>query len=302
MSDASHRRPGDEEAGVFRVHCINSIPPHGGRLRHARVALRWLLVLGILGTAGCWTETYNRRLEETRRYFEYLAEVDEALQSRHWQEFGIDFRPPRGFEELPAPVGPEADPENPFDRDVLEAFERRDPRQPRHWNSGTYLPGLVGAWRGVFPIEGREDADRPCELYILSNYRWWLAKEFDGKIEPERFLEQAIAALARAMRIRPPESDRDWEWVDEKLPRGLGYKPKKLLTTITFETQLAGRPTDVSIYRYEPGPMQIVLVLAVPHGVDRVNRLYKAFEHALVWMKVDERIPRRRRQSRSIGF
>ncbi len=268
----------------------------------ARDALCCVLALAAICAGGCWTETYNRRLDETRRYFEYLAEVNEALQNRHWQEFGIDFRPPRGFEELPAPPGPESEPDTPFDGDVLERFERNDPRQPHHWNRGAYLPGLVGAWKAVLPIEGQEHPDRPCELYILSNYRWWLAKEFDGKIEPERFREQAIAALARALRIRPPESDRDWEWVDEKLPRGLGYKPKKLLTTITFETQIGGRPTDVSIYRYEPGPIQIVLVLAVPRGVDRVNRLHKAFEHALVWMKVDERIPRRRTQSRSIGF
>ncbi|RMG42026.1 MAG: hypothetical protein D6725_00355 [Planctomycetota bacterium] len=270
--------------------------------RRTRGVVGCVALLSALLSAGCWTETYNRRLEETRRYFEYLAEVNAALQSRHWQEFGIDFRPPKGFEELPAPVGPEADPETPFDRDVLEAFERRDPRQPRHWNPRGYLPGLVGAWRAVLPIDGQEDPRRPCELYILSNYRWWLAREFDAKIEPERFRERAIAALAHLLRIPPPESDKDWEWVDEKLPRGLGYKPKKLWTTITIETELAGRPTDVSIYRYEPGAIQIVLVLAVPQGVDRVNRLYKAFEHALVWMKVDERVPRRRSQSRSIGF
>ena len=145
--------------------------------------------------AGCGSQTYEERLAESQKYFEYRQTVDSILEKQWWQagEFGLQFRPPKGFVEIPGPMTDE-DP---------------DTRQPNFLTRP--LPGLIGAWEATVPVdmEGSDIHEQRAWIFICTNHQDILAKYDDPLIEPEKFTERLIENIANLVRDKKVEGITD---------------------------------------------------------------------------------------------
>ena len=130
----------------------------------------WILLAGVV--SGCGSEKYQERLDASSEYFKYRREVDSILETRWWQAgtFGLQFRVPRGFVEIPGP----------------ETEEDPDIRQPDFLPRP--LPGLVGAWEAEVPVEIEESETTSLRawIFICTNHADHLKRYEDPLIEPEK--------------------------------------------------------------------------------------------------------------------
>ncbi|HID24369.1 MAG TPA: hypothetical protein EYP14_18495 [Planctomycetaceae bacterium] len=234
---------------------------------------------------GCGAETYERRLEETRKYFEYLQNVNQALSPAPWSEMGIELRVPKQFEMIPPPTGA-------TDPDGLPqpASPASDPRQPRFLE--VELPGLLGAWRATVPVDtDRETRDLPAFLYVCSNHFLWLQREKNPDVDPLSFDVEFGRRLAPVVGVSPPSSDYDWEWTEEKIPKPGSYAPSKLFDTITFEVVTKGVKYDLMLFRHHAQDIHVILMYLVPEDIAPQVRLRRAIEYSLHSLKVSPEVP-----------
>lgn len=314
-------------------------------------AHRFLSAFLLLGAVsiltGCGSETYERRLAETVQYFEYLEDVNDALESQVWNEAGVSLRVPNGFVLLPPP-DPDAQVEqrptsaiegissgfltgqpgaNPADDlaflndppladDEMEEppggfpsaapgelmpHLANDPRQPKYL--GLTLPGLEGAWRAdVEVIQGQQTIDSACFLYVLSNHSLWLQREAGIRVEPMFFHRMVAEQVAYALGMLPPSEMNPWPWVEERIPRGLGYVPKKNMQLIELQQQVGSLLLNIAVYRYQTKDTQVVIVLVVPNGMDRPQIIAEGINLCLQQMKVDGAAPTRRASTKGPNF
>ena len=262
--------------------------------------------------SGCGAETYERRLEETRKYFAYLQNVNEALTQGAWSESGIEFRVPKQFQVMDPPRKEEAEGETPGEETpesgpgFRPGFNRGprfgtsessstppDPRQPAYL--GVELPGLLGAWQATFSVDSDDGAsDRTGYLYVCGNHYLWLQKEDDPDVEPLKFFREFGTRLARVFGVSPPTVDYDWDWKREKLPPGQGYVASKAYESIIFEIQINGLTYDLMLFRHEARDIHVMIMYVVPQGVDPRLRLKNAIDYSLEYLEVSDRIPTKR--------
>lgn len=257
---------------LFRISCLTRI-------------LTSLLAAIIL--CGCGSQAYEERLEQSKKYFEYRQEVDAVLQTRWWQagSFGLEFRPPKDFVEIPGP-----------------AEEEADNRQP------TFLPrplrGLVGAWEATVPvdIEGSEVTEQRAWIFLCTNHDAFLKKEDDPLVEPDKFTEQFIADLAFSLRYEAPTEEAPWPFVEERTPAGTRYVPVKdfISTNPPLEDRInidGSGEVNMSfmLSQYTVGSIQMTLIAAYPSGIDTRYRIEGRMKTAMEILRLSDEIPSKKK-------
>src|SRR5579872_6697431 len=86
----------------------------------------------VLLAGGCGHDTYEQRIEETRKYFAYLDRLNMYLSNTMWNGQNVKLKVPKQFQLIPAPAKTKGE----------ETAPDKDPRQPPFVDSP--LPGLQG--------------------------------------------------------------------------------------------------------------------------------------------------------------
>ena len=268
----------------------------------ARIACLQLSLVAfvVLTVSGCGIQTYESRLGETVKYFEFREKVDSALvpEANKWNEFGIQFRPPQEFQMMPAPPPRETDDDgNPI------GPVPRDDRQPNFFRTRVVLPGLLGGWRGVLPVDGNPNPNAPCYIYIMGNYQLWLDNEKDNSIDPMAIFQDFVDATATELGARMPEAD-DSGWQDVRIPPGISYMVKKNFQTITYQGRANGRDAEIRVLFHEPpeSDIRVIVMFVVPAGLDRPGKLDEALDYALQTMVISPNKPTNRGGASAGGF
>lgn len=237
---------------------------------------RWFF-LAALAVAGCGTQAYESRLEETRRYFAYLEKVDASLGGK-WQENGYEVRAPQQFTLVPAPV--------PTKNEDGTETPSPDTRQPDYIN--WTVPGLLAAWEATttVDIEGAVE-QRKAHLYVASNY-WMFASSEQIEKAPE-FSTSLIAELGQILSI--PEEQRTTQ--TEQYPRGAGYVPKKSFTVANFRPQqlIDGVPYLFDVFLTQSGDVQTAIIVVIPADAQETSRINERIPLMLENMKVSSQKP-----------
>lgn len=243
----------------------------------------WALALGALLLAGCGAEAYENRIGNTRLMFAHMELVNENLQGT-WSdpETGVRLRAPRQFVMLPPPVKAEADPaaqkQKPAEGEAMEEEEEGeeetpDDRQPNYINLG--LPGLRGAFRAPVKMIAEKNAAAEGEafLYVLSNHD--LA---DKPEDAKEFEQEFIKVLTETLHVAV---DVDKDWREEKFPPGdpatNGFvRPVKYRNvTVTPTEDIAGYARQFSVYMYQQGDIQVIVLFVLPADTDASENFTK---------------------------
>lgn len=250
-----------------------------------------LALLTAVACSGCGTQQYEERLKQTELYFAYRQRVDEALEKITWQsaQFDVEFRPPIGFQEIPAP-GPE---------------EGHDARQPTFIN--TRLPGLIGAWQGQVRIDvaGIEATELRAFVFMCTNHSRFL--ELDDENPAGLFREDIVERLGPALGFDPP-SQTPWTWEPVRAPRGTAYVPRKsyewiLLDKVPCNIDNQNIEMDFKIYRYDEGQIQLAVISVIPHSemLDPRERIEQRMEYAMEQLQMGSEVPRKTGAVQSSG-
>jgi hypothetical protein len=230
-----------------------------------------VLSLAAMGLAGCGSEVYEERLANTRILFAHEELLRENLQGK-WTdgEYGISLRIPHKFEVLPPPAKPESA-EKPAGQDgenAEEEVEIPDDRQPKYLN--VELPGLRGAFQAKVKVigENKVDADGDAFIYVMSNQdmaeRSEQAKEFNMSF---------VKSLAEALQMSQPSSEN---FESARFPARVGtfVKPLKYTTVVLKpEGEIGGLTRQFSVYMYEQGEIQVIVLFVIPQNVDGSEKL-----------------------------
>lgn len=214
--------------------------------------------------AGCGGQTYERRLEETKKYFEFIEKQNVNL-GRNWSGSGMTFRPPVNYDLMAGPV---------IKKDakgkILEIGP--DPRQPEFLGDRK-LPGLVAAWKAEYPGDGQRPKANGY-IYLLSNYEMYLDPDAE-KEQIEKFHGYAVGELCGGLRVPTPPAAN---WVEEKFPRIDSYLAQKAYrsTILKPQPEIDGVKYDVSVYLQGALPVQAVLISMVPTGARAPTRNHVA--------------------------
>lgn len=246
-------------------------------------------LLAAIFVGGCGTQTYEERLEQSRKYFEYRQSVDAVLQPRWWQAdgFGLQFRPLKDFVEIPAPAEGEA-----------------DSRQPR------FLPrplrGLVGAWEATVPvdIEGSDVTEQRAWIFLCTNHDAFLQKEDNPLIEPEKFTDQMIEDIGFCLRYELPTEENPWPFVEERTPAGTRYVPVKdyVATMPPLEDRVnvdGSGEVNMSfmLNQYTVEAIQLTLIAAYPTGIDTRYRIEGRIRTAMETLRMTNEIPSKKKMT-----
>ena len=258
-------------------------------LGHNPVAL--LVITIAVACAGCGAQTYEQRLAETAHYYEYRQRVDNALERNPWQQFGVQFRQPKGFVEIPGPT---------------EEGEH-DPRQPDFLKQP--LPGLIGAWQGEVQIDipDREESTMPAWIFLCTNHQRFLDRLTDPTVTPALLVEDLSNVLAADLRYEPDTALNPWQYEETRAPQGTPYVPRKTYDSIVLddERNISGERIhmDFRLVRYYVDEIQFCLLSVVPHGdiLDRRERVYSNIDLAMENLVVSGDPPRPQSAAQSSG-
>ncbi len=231
-----------------------------------------------LFTAGCGAQTYEARLRETKQYFEYLDQVNLALQ-RPLKLEGIEIRVPKPFEQLvPAKTPEEGQPPEKLDPLL-------DPVRLGYFPN-VVLEGVLATWKANVKTETGE---APAYLHLVSNWQRWIDKQTDTDIEPPRYLSDLANHLASTFNVQSDTSDTPWNW---ELVRAMSpYVPKKKVDSIPIE--LPQPPINVIFYRTENRDVHVGLLLIVPRALDRRENIEARLKHTLETLKIPSQPPQK---------
>lgn len=240
----------------------------------SRQVVRAAMTAALLGLSGCGYQVYERRLEETRKYFTYLEKLDANLGPAYRDGSIEELRPPLGFRFVPPPA--------PVKNELGELEEPVvDPRQPNYLL--IEFPGLIATWEAVFDIltgEGRER--RPGYLYALSNAA---LLNTDPELAAD-FTRSVLIQLADALRI--PQLDPA-SAVPEEYPRAKTYTVPNRFEVYRFPADqifIDNVQHTVEVYVHRQNEVQFLLVLILPAGIDSNVRLSERIPLMLERLKV----------------
>lgn len=254
-----------------------------------RISLALCVAMMAVSCPGCGSQEYEQRLQQTVQYYQYRERVDGALSKVVWKEFGVEFRAPNGFLEIPGP----------------KEEEEHDMRQPPFINRP--LPGLLGAWQGEVRIDvpGLEADRLPAFVFMCTNHSRWL--ELDEDNSPENLQNDVAETLGPALGFDPP-SVTPWTFEEVRAPRGTAYVPRKtydwiLLDRVARNIDDQNIEMDFRLYRYDNGDVQMVLITAVPQEdmLDPRERIYSKLEIAMETLQMIGDRPRKQGAVQSSG-
>lgn len=232
-------------------------------------------LLMLVGLAGCGAQTYEQRLAETAKYFEYRERLDAALELRPWQNNGIELRPPKGFTELPGPAEGEPDQRQP-------AFLKKP------------LPGLIGAWQAELRVDipNVDTPTKPAWMLACSNHRLWLDRETNINIIPASFSADLADVLADNFAFKRSTAADPWKFSEERVPKGTPYVPYKSFDYIVLDETIDGLTYDIIVYRYSVKDIQLSLVVIAPQALDRREKLADKMFFVMEQLTMSGEIPK----------
>lgn len=261
------------------THFFGNIMPQLRRYRPFSRILRFLATLLVAaGIAGCGSERYESRLENTVEYYKYLERVQKALSPGVFSDSGLNFQPPIGFQLIPHDKSQGA----------------RDNRLPDFIRSE--IPGIVGVWKtDVAVTSGGDEAERkPAYLMALSNAQRWAGARVVGAPEPLKYHtdlfytlmgEVGISDLLRA--DKGPNLDLNvWksnlDFPDN--PKDAKFAPKKTYNIITLfnpDLRFDNMPMEFTLYQTGSGDNQAALLLITPRNTSPADNIKEKLKVAL---------------------
>ncbi|HEV3298565.1 MAG TPA: hypothetical protein VG055_02950 [Planctomycetaceae bacterium] len=250
-----------------------------------------LCVVGVFVAAfaaGCGREAYERRLDESKRYFTYLDRLNQNL-SPQWVGRGVKLRVPKQFEVIPerkpkpkkgaAKGGGKEAPKDAADPPV----EERDPRQPTF--AEITLPGLVGAFSTKLATAGK--GREMGYLYVLTNGELLGRKGSDEKAA--QFNNTVIHTIAQAVGQPDPPPEK---LVTNSVPKGEPWVPKR-----TFKMVRPGFPASIppekdyriEIYNCKEQKNEVSLVYVLPENVSPTEKLATNIDLSLETLQITGR-------------
>jgi hypothetical protein len=228
--------------------------------------------LAPLALAGCGSDLYEERLANTQILMAHELLIRENLPGE-WSdaENGLSLRIPPKFQMLPSPVRPEpaAKPAGEEEEKAAEEeVEVIDERQPKYVN--VELPGLRGAFQASVKVIGGNNAEFEGDawIYVMSNQD--LAHKPD---EAKDFTATFVKSLAAALEMSAPPPE-NFESI--RIPPRVGnfVKPLKYTSVMLSPREdIGGFARQFSVYSYENGEVQAVILFVLPQNVDGSEKL-----------------------------
>lgn len=254
----------------------------------AAACLPWLMLVACCPLLGCGQQVYEQRLAESARYLAYVDKVDASVGPA-WKN---SLKAPGPIEQLRVPlqfkeVKPPVPTKNPETGELVEP--EIDPRQPDY--VAVKLPGLVATWEA--PTKVMVDGalqPRKTYLYVLTNaYMFTNAEE--SRRAPD-FVRDLLTLLAEKLSLSPLDPAKDAQ--REQYPRAQPfYTPQKNYDVYRMADAFVkdGAPYTLELFVHHSGPIDVVLVLAVPVAVDSSERLSERLPYMLESLKASSRPP-----------
>lgn len=237
-----------------------------------------LLTLGLAAVVGCGTETYNRRLDETRKLFNYINRLNENLGTL-WSNAGVEIRMPRQFTEIPPPQMIRNE-----NGELVQ--DGPDERQPDY--SQEELPGLIGAWKGSVEAEvAGEYKQVPAYAYIMSNGYLWAKGEQE---EASNFKNTVAEAVMDGLNL-PLFDEEDWKREDYPPTRGFVPQQSANVWVTKTDTVVDETRAEISLHLFQNGDIQIAVLFVYPETISPSERITERINLALETIKISPEIP-----------
>ncbi|HET6326194.1 MAG TPA: hypothetical protein VFG04_16065 [Planctomycetaceae bacterium] len=233
-----------------------------------------LCIVGLMVSTlavGCGREAYERRLDESKRYFTYLDKLNQNL-SAPWVGSGLKLRVPKQFQEMPAPKPkPKKDPKNAAKTPAKEVPEEpvvaeRDPRQPTF--ADLTFPGLQGAFTTKLSVGGK--TTEPGWLYVLTNSELLGRKGSDEKAA--KFNSDVLHTIAQAVGQADPTPDK---LATNAVPKGEAWVPKRTFKVVRpgFAASIFNKDYRIEVYNCKQEKNEVSLVYVLPENVSATEKL-----------------------------
>ncbi len=262
------------------------MPETAFRIRQSG-SLAILITIAVATLVGCGSQAYEQRLAETAKYYAYRQQVDSALQRNAWQDYGIQMRLPKGFQEIPKPV----------------EEDEHDARQPDFLSQP--LPGLIGAWQTEVYVEipDRESTSMPAWIFLCTNHERFLNQQSDPTATPTLLIEDLSNVLAAELRYEPDTALNRWTYEETRAPIGTPYVPRKTYEWIMLDDERTIGDQQVRmqfrLIRYYVNEIQFCLLTVAPHEeiLDRGDwrKLYGTIDLMMENLVVSGEPPRQQR-------
>jgi hypothetical protein len=235
-----------------------------------------LAVVLLLAGGGCGTAAYERRMDETVRYFSYLDRLNQYLSPGVWRAPGVELRVPKQFQQIPPPAEG-SDP------------KARDPRQPTF--ASIELPGLLGAWQANLARSGNA-GNAKAFLYVLSNGD--LLAQPNGAEKASAFNDSVARQIAVSVEQSAAVMDKMGVYEVPKGPPGDSYAAKRSFRLAPLlPASVDDQDYNIAIYGYqnEKSPAQVTIVFVFPENVSPNERMERAMDLALETVDVSDERP-----------
>lgn len=234
---------------------------------------------------GCGAEVYEKRLQETVKYYTYLEKVNNAVVDNPFFGDGVSIRVPKKFNEIPYnPRAAKKKNSSDDDSDEGEDEEPKDPRQPDYMD--IELPGLEAAWTVSVTVPlGDKDVQRPVYLYAMSNAARWRRFKKEGAKDPKELHNDLAMALGQELdMIEFLQDAKNYSTIEVPEPNETRYAAPKKYTAITLTPE--GRTindveTEFHVYLYSEGDAFAALLLVIPLNANPSDRIVERMEIAL---------------------
>jgi hypothetical protein len=230
-----------------------------------------LCVLGVVAgalLAGCGRETYERRLDDSKRYFTYLDKMNQNL-SPPWGGKGVRLRVPIQFQEIPGPK-PKPKKKAAGKGNAKDAPEppgdERDPRQPNY--ADLTLPGLQGAFSSKLATAGK--GREMGYLYVLTNGELLGKKGSDEKAA--QFNNTVLHTIAQAVGQPDPAPDK---LGTNSVPKGEPWVAKRTFKMVRpgFPAAIYDKDYRIAVYSCKDQKNEVTLVYVLPENVSAAEKL-----------------------------
>lgn len=231
----------------------------------------------LVALVGCGHDVYERRFDETKRYFAYLERLNEFLSRTAWLGKSVKLRIPKQFQGITAPVAKEGE----------ETDKQHDPRQPEFLK--LVLPGLQGAWKADLALVGGEGRAQ-AYMYVLSNFDM-LGNEQKKEDNPADFIDDVLKKIAAAVEQEAPSYAA---LTTLEVPKGEAYVDRLTYKVSSdFALNIDGKDYHIRVYCYkkERSPAETVIVYIVPDNVSPSEKLDKAIELSLETLEITQEKP-----------
>ncbi len=251
-------------------------------------ALRYVLPAAAVGLAGCGQQTYEQRLQESAKFFAYVQKVDSSV-GPPWKNSPANpgpidqIRVPLQFKEVkkPLPV------KNPETGELMDP--EIDPRQPDY--VALELPGLVATWEAPcrVTVDGKAEI-RKGYLYVLTNAYMFANADQSGRA-PD-FVKDLLTLMADKLSLTPPDPAKDAQ--KEQYPRAQPfYVAQKSYDVFRLPDAFVkdGATYTIELYVQHAGPVEGVVMFALPAGLDSGEKLTERIPYLLETLKVSSKPP-----------